>query len=174
MKELQKNTEQGKMNRTIGKWIIRIAVIVFGINVICRMVDAGKSKEYVQVQGTVTKVATENEGLVRAGNRMVQSYSYGVWVEYPLQGIDYPQTLYENHQISQNYSKGDVVTVLYHKYATYKAYIAKKDWMTGAYLPASKWYNVPFVIAIVLFIAGLLLYKNCLDWKDLAELFRAI
>lgn len=156
--EMQTKEKAEKFNRTCGKWVFRIAGIILCINVLCRMVDAGKSKEYERVTGTVTMTQTTTEW-VRAGNRSREMPRYHVWIDYPIQGDEYPETLFETYYFDI-FSEGDTVPVLYQKDAVYKGYAAKKDWMTGAYLPVSKWYNVPLIIAIVLFVIGFLLYTN--------------
>ena len=159
-RKIQKKEEEKKFNRVFGKWIIRIAGIILCINVFCRIVDAGKSREYVRVMGTVTKTQTTEHWIGR--NR---GFDYRVWIDY--QPLGYLDT----YGVSESYSfgmfsKGDTVLVLYRKDAVYEAYIAKKDWMTGAYLPVSKKYNVPLIIAAVLFVIGLLVYTNSpiLEW----------
>ena len=159
--EIQTNEKAEKFNRTCGKWLLGIAGMILCINVLCRMVDAGKSMEYVQVTGTVIKTQTTEEW-VRAGNRSREMPRYHVWIAYPIQGYEYPETIFETYY-SDIFSEGDTVPVLYQKDAVYKAYVAKKDWMTGAYLPVGKWYNVPLIIAIILFVTGFLLYTNKVD-----------
>lgn len=159
MKNRKPSKESGD-NRTIGKWILSIAGIILCINMICRIVDAGETREYVQVTGIVTFANESSEW--RAGKR---SYSYNVGIEYQPQG--YLTTEYITESYSFNlFSKGDAVPVLYRKDAVYDAYVAKKDWVTGAYLPVSKSYNVPLIIAFVLFVIGILFYTNSpvLDW----------
>ena len=49
---------------------------------------------------------------------------------------------------------------MYQKGKVYKAYAAKKDWITRAYLPVSKNYNMPFIISVVLLVIGFLFYTN--------------
>lgn len=63
---------------------------------------------------------------------------------------------------------------MYKKDAVSEAYIAKKDWMTGAYLPVKQYYNVPFVIAVILLVIGFLLYTNSpiVDWYLHGPFFR--
>ena len=159
--EIQTNEKAEKFNRACGRWMFRIAGMILCINVLCRIVDAGKSMDYVQVTGTVTMTQTTKEW-VRAGNRSREMPRYHVWIEYPIQGYEYPETIFDTYHDNM-FSKGDTVPVLYRKDAVYEAYAAKKDWMTGAYLPVSKWYNVPLIIAGVLFVFGFLLYKNEVD-----------
>lgn len=159
--ETQTTSEEEKFNKAIGKWIFRIAGIILCINVLCRMVDAGKSREYVQVTGTVTSVYGNSEW--NAGKR---SYSYEVGVEYQPRGYLVPSEYITETYYFNMFSKGDAVPVLYRRDAVYKAYVAKKDWMTGAYLPMSNDYNVPLIISIVLFVIGFLVYTDSpiLEW----------
>lgn len=42
MQETQKNIEEEKVLRAIGKWMLGIAGIILSINLICRVVDAKK------------------------------------------------------------------------------------------------------------------------------------
>ena len=156
--------DKRSINRVCGKWLFWIAGIILCINVLCRVVDAVKSTEYVQVKGTVTAIQTTKEW-VRAGNRSFEVPSYIVWIEYPVEGYNYLEEISERYS-SHILSKGDKVPVLYQKNATHKAYVAKKDWLTGSYLPINKNYNTPFVIAIFLLIIGFLFYTNSpiLEW----------
>lgn len=167
--EIQTSEKAEKFNRACGKWVFRIAGIILCINVLCRMVDARKSIEYVQVTGTVTMTQVTKEW-VRAGNRSREMPRYHVWINYPIQGYEYSEILTETYSFDM-FSKGDTVPVLYRKDAVYKAYVAKKDWMTGAYLPVSKSYNLPLIIAVVLFIIGFLLYTNKVDIYDYVKYF---
>jgi len=152
--------KEEKFNKTVGKWMLRIAGIIFCINMLCRVIDAGKSMEYVQVSGTVTKTQTTDE--LHAGKK---SYTYHVWVTYPIKGMDWPQYISEDYSFHL-FSTGDSVPVLYRKDDFFEAYIAKKDWITKAYLPAGKSYNIPLAISIVLMVVGFLFYANSpvLDW----------
>lgn len=151
---VQRKGEEEKINRKISKWLFLIAGIILCINVYCRMVDAQKSTEYVRTTGIVTSVSERSEW--HAGKR---SYSYRVYVDYETRG--WWGTLSTSESSSFNkFSKGDTMPVLYRKDNVFEVYIAKKDWMTGAYLPVNKWYNVPLVISVVLFIVGFLLYTN--------------
>lgn len=156
--------DKRSINRVCGKWLFWIAGIILCINVLWRVVDAVKSTEYVQVMGTVAMKQTTEEW-VRAGNRSFESPSYIVWIEYPIKGYNSVEEISERYSFDM-FSKGDEVPVLYRKGATSKAYVAKKDWMTGAYLPINKNYNAPFVIAIFLLIIGFLFYTNSpiLEW----------
>lgn len=157
-REVPTSEEEEKLRKTYGKWLFRVAGIILCINVFCRMVDAGKSMEYVQVIGTVTMKQTTEEW-VRAGNRSFKSPTYIVWIEYPIKGYNSSEKISERYSFDM-FSKGDKVPVLYRKDAASKAYVAKKDWMTGAYLPVDKYYNVPLIIAAILLIIGFLLYTN--------------
>ena len=168
--EIQKEKAE-KFNRACAKWVFVIAGIILCINVLCRIIDAVKSAEYIRVTGTVTMTQTTKEW-VRAGNRSREMPRYHVWIEYPIQGYEYPETIFDTYHDNM-FSKGDTVPVLYRKDAVYEAYAAKKDWMTGAYLPVSKWYNVPLIIAGVLFVFGFLLYKNEVDLYAYAKYFIA-
>jgi len=161
---MQKKEEEEKFNKAIGRWMLRIAGIILCVNVLCRVADAARSMEYVQVSGTVTKTQTTDE--LHAGKR---SYTYHVWATYPIQGMDWSQYISEDYSFDM-FSTGDNVSVLYRKDDFFEAYIAKKDWMTGAYLPVSKSYNIPLAISIVLMVVGSLFYTNSpvLDWYTCA------
>lgn len=146
--ETQSNTEKEKFNRAISKWLFGIAGIILCINVTCRMVDAGKSKEYVQVMGTVTMTQETSEWHAKK-----KSYDYYVWLDYQPQGHLNTYSIFESYSFNL-FSEGDSVPVLYRKDAADKAYAAKKDWMTGAYLPVRKSYNMPLIIAVILLVIG--------------------
>lgn len=162
--KIQANVDETKLIRAIGKWMIIIAIVILCINTFCRLVDAEKSKEHVQVSGTVSKVHVSSEW-VRAGNRMVNASTYTVWVRFRPAGW-LSEDVIVNDYNDNIFSVGDTVTVLYPKNAIWKAYAAKKDWLTGAYLPVSKDYNLPLILSIILFVVGLLFFKNSpiLDW----------
>lgn len=164
---LSAEEETKQFNKIIGKLLLRIAVIILAINLFCRVTDAIESKDYIQVTGTVTDTYTTSSW--NAGKR---SYTYHVQVEYQRKGWAGTSSVSEVHS-SYALSEGDEVPVLYKKNSLSKDYIAKKDWLTGAYLPARKWYNVPFVIGVVLFVLGFLLYTNSpvLDWIERADQF---
>ena len=102
---------------------------------------------------------TNEKEWVRAGNRSFESLTYIVWIEYPIEGYNYLEEISERYSFDM-FSEGDKVPVLYCKDATSKAYVARKDWMTGAYLPVDKYYNVPVIIAAILLGIGFLLYTN--------------
>lgn len=156
--ETQTNIEEGKFIRAIGKWMLGIAGIILAINLICRLADAKESMEYTQVTGTVTKVQTLSKW-TRAGRHSTKLSSYCVWVDYQPQGYPIRQTITESYS-NRLFSVGETMPVLYHRGKVYKAYVAKKDWITGAYLPLSKNYNAPFIISVVLFVIGFLFYTN--------------
>ncbi|MBQ8117575.1 MAG: hypothetical protein IJ147_05900 [Lachnospiraceae bacterium] len=158
--EKSTNIEEDKFVKTVGRWILTIAAIILGVNIICRGVDAVKSKSYMKVTGTVTKTQT-TEQWTHAGGRSFEVPTYHVWVKYqiPVRTTTMTETLTENHT-RRMFSKGDEVLVLYDKNAYYNAYIAKKDWMTGAYLPAGKNYNAPLIASLILGGIGFLLYTN--------------
>lgn len=143
-----------RVTRAIGMGMIRIAGIILCINVFCRVLDAVESKDYIQVMGTVTDAYTSNSSL-----------DYNVRVDYQPKGESWTACVSESYSSSM-FKEGQAVPVLYRGKPIYDEYIAKKDWMTGAYLRAEKWYNVPFVIAVVLFILGVLFYTDSpiLEW----------
>lgn len=170
----QTSVKTKKVCRVTGKWMLWIAGIILCINVTSRIVASQKTKEeYVQVMGTVTKVyVTTEQKYSRAAKGMVESTTYDVRIEYQPLGDILPNSIAED--LNDKYSEGDIVPVIYKKDAVYDGYIAEKDWLTGAYLPITKYYNVPFVMAIILFVIGFLLYTNSpiLDWYLHDSLFK--
>lgn len=148
--------------RTIGKWMIIIAIAILGINIICRLAGVQKSKEYVQVTGYVTKIQESTE-LVRAGNRMTYESDYMVWINFQPVGWTHEDGIVENY-VDDIWSVGDTVAVLYPKDALYDAYAAKKDWLTGGYLPARKDYDLPLIIAAILFVVGVVFMTVPSKW----------
>ncbi|MBO5241776.1 MAG: hypothetical protein J6B19_03805 [Lachnospiraceae bacterium] len=155
-----------KYTKTVGRGMMIVAIVILSINLLCRFADAEKSKEHIRVTGTVSNIQETTEW-IRAGNRSVQSSNYSVWVRFhPQDSRLLEEVIVENH-IYDLFSLGDTVVVLYPKSAVYKAYTAKKDWLTGDYLPMSKDYNMPLIIAFILLIAGFLFYKNIIDFDDL-------
>lgn len=156
--KISKKQKEDKLIRTIGKWMIGIALVILCINIICRFEDAEKSKEHIRVTGTVSKIQESTEW-ARAGNRTVNSSTYTVWVHFQPKGWLSEDIITEDFS-EDMFSVGDTVSVLYPEDTLYKAYVAKKDWMTGAYLPISKWYNIPLIISIILFVTGSLFCMN--------------
>ena len=96
--EKSANIEDDKFARAVGRWILIIATIILGVNIICRGVDAVKSKNYVKVTGTVTEAYT-TEHWTRAGGRSFEVPTYHVWVKYsiPVRTTTMTETLTENH-----------------------------------------------------------------------------
>lgn len=149
----QKAEEEKVWNRAIGKWTFRFVAFILCINVFCRFVDAQKSMEYVHVMGTVTSV-TKEEGRLAGKN----TYSYRVWVEYPV-GEEKQKSLYKTYS-DFDYALYEEVPILYRMDDVDDAYVAKKDWLTGAYLPVGKLYDIPWIIAAYFCITGILFYTN--------------
>lgn len=149
-----------KFFRKLGKLFLVVATILICMNVIGRIVYIGKSMKCEQVTGTV--VSTQDRVSYIGRN---PSYTYIVWVEYQPQGYPFAISISEENP-KFNLSKGDEVIVLYQKSNVNKAYVAKKDWLTGFYLPENKSFTMPLVIAIVLIGMGFILYTNSpiLDW----------
>ena len=160
------NGNMSKYTKIVARGMMIVAIVILSINLLCRFADADRSKEYIRVTGTVSKIQESSEW-VRAGKRMVRSSEYTVWINFqPDEDWLLEQGIVENHMYDI-FSEGDTVDVLYPKGAVYKAYTAKKDWLTGAYLPMSKDYNMPLIIAVILFVTGFLFYKNIIDFDDL-------
>lgn len=150
----QKAEEEKVWNRAVGKWTFRLVAFIICINVFCRFVDAQKSMEYVQVMGTVTSVTK----IYTASPRNDQ-YDYMTNVKYLIEGeqeSNYISECYSSYKFGQ-YEK---VPVLYRKDNVEDAYVAKKDWVTGAYLPVDKLYDIPWIIAAYLCVTGFLFYTN--------------
>lgn len=156
--------EEEKLIKIIGKWMLGIAIVILCINTFCRLADAKESKEHIQVVGTVSKIHVSSEW-VRAGNRMVNDSTYTIWIRFRPAGWLSEEVIVDDYN-DNIFSVGDTVSVLYPKAAIWKAYVAKKDWLTGAYLPVSKDYNLPLILSIILFVVGLLFFTNSpiLDW----------
>jgi len=163
--ELSDEEANKRFNRAFGKLLIRIAAFIFCVNVFCRVTDAIESKNYVQVMGTVTD--TYSTSSWNAGKR---SYNYHVRVDFQPQGWAGTTEISESDSFSR-FFEGQTVPVCYRESAVHKAYIAKKDWMTRAYLPAENAYNVPFVIGIILLVLGFLVYTDSpvLEWIERAD-----
>lgn len=155
---------EDKFITVVGRWILRIAGIILSINLICRAVDAEKSTKYIQVMGKVTKTQTTYHW-VRAGGRSRETPTYHVWMEYAIPGTSLKQHVTESYS-SDLFSMGDEVPVMCQEDPPHKAYAAKQDWLTRAYLPVSKSYNAPFILSMVLFGVGYIFYTDSpvLDW----------
>lgn len=155
-----------KFIKTIAKWALRISAVILCINMICRISDAVKSKEYLQTTGTVTKVYTTSEQ-VSSKKGSVESTSYDVRIEYQPPGDILPNSIAEIYN-DDIFSEGDTVPVLYREKFVYDGhddYVAKKDWLTRSYLPAGKDYDLPLKIFGVLFVISLLFCTDpVLEW----------
>lgn len=142
--------------KVIGKWIMVIAIVILAISILIRFAEAEKRKEHIRVDGKVSRVEETSEW-VRAGKRIVKSSDYTVWIRFQPLGWIHEDVIVENH-IDDYFSKGDTVAVMYPEDALYYAYSAKKDWLTGEYLPVSNSYDAALVISVLLFAGGVVLF----------------
>lgn len=151
--------------KTLGKVFFGLSCIILLINLGCRLFDAVQSEKYAPFAGTVTNVI---EGM-RASTSRKHSGDipyYNVWVGYsPFVDLDFEIEI-DFESTFNKWEVGDKVTVMHRIDSGDVAYVAKKDWLTGKYLPIEKNYDIPLIIAAVLTVLGFIFYKNLsiLDW----------
>ena len=62
--------------------------------------------------------------------------------------------------------KGDVLRVYYEEDDPDEAYPARKDWLTGKYLPAENDYNIPLIISVPLIAIGIYFFIDDENKKE--------
>ena len=143
-------------------WIFCIAFIIICINIGCRISDSVSSSDYERTEGTVISIRSE-KGTITTGGYYAGRYHFyeeGVsryaTIEY------YPGDRYYGERFEVKFDhrffhKGDTLQVMYklEGRSIKDNYLAKCDWITGAWLDAEKDYNTPMIISIVIIFAGI-------------------
>lgn len=153
--------EQEQLMDSMGfknQWIwalcfILLAVIIVGINVICRFADSGKLNSLEYTRGVVTGAQDQREWIGRR-SRIRNSLS----VEYTPEDSGRSYSWYDPDGSYEFFRKGDVLRVYYDEDDPEEAYPAKKDWLTGVYLRVDKSYNTALYIAIWPMLIGIFLF----------------
>ena len=139
-----------------GFWILAMHIIV--INIICRIADSSKTGHYECTDGVVIKA--EEYKTYPFGGHGRANYNYEIKVEYVPKDEDRTHIFWDYSDAYENINIGDTIRIYYNKDDPDEAYAARKDWLTGRYLPAEKRYNIPLIISAVLFIIGIFFLIN--------------
>lgn len=142
-------------------WVICIAVVIVCINIVCRIKDGIANREYEISEGKVVSITSETATLEQGGYYAGRYHVHKNGKVYYAE-IEYrPRDSYWDKHFRvkcelRHFDMGDPVTVMYDPDNIYdESYLAKKDWITGAWLVAEKDYNTPLMIAAVIVAAGI-------------------
>lgn len=142
-------------------WIFCIAFIIICINVGCRISDSVSSRDYKRTEGTVISIRSEkttiSTGGYYAGRYHVheEGISRYATIEYKTDDRYY-ETRFSIKFDHRFFHTGDILQIMYKsENGNIVEYLAKRDWITGAWLDARKDYNTPLIISIVIIIAGI-------------------
>lgn len=149
--------KQGYKNQDkVGLVFILIALTIVGINMLCRVKDSHKYDDYKYTRGTVVEFIT-NKTRTHYRRRMRYRYSYSIAVEYSPSGSNESYIVRDENDWYQFLRRGKTLRVYYDEDDPEDAHIAKKDWLTGLYLPAETNYYIAPYIALLPTIIGLYL-----------------
>lgn len=142
-----------------GKFFIFFGIILLLTSFVSRFAKASESDNYTLTTGTVTKVQMTKERSTsrRAGYSYV--YRYNIWIDYKADGAWLTDTLFLSNNIDEM-EVGEEVQVMYNNELSSKSYLAKKDWLTGKYLPAEPGYDLLAVIGIAFGLVGIYLNRK--------------
>lgn len=153
--------------RNIGRFLIVVALFNHTISTLMRVYDAIESKRYSLTEGEVSSVTSYTESThTRGGTSYVTRYN--IWVEYEVEDSSITGSVSINGA-SWSKKKGTVVPVMYRDDNPYIAYAAKKDWLTGKYLPIENSYNFIMIFTIILFVVGVLVERALKEIFDKDE-----
>ena len=141
-------------------WVFCIAAAIMIINITCRITDSQAVSDYIKTEGVVTGIRSETATLNTGGyyGRQYHFYEKGdvYHAKISFKYIDGSQT--ESFDVrfeNRVFHKDDTVPVMYNTEYSKKPYLAKRDWITGAWLNAGKDYNTPLIIALMLILFGI-------------------
>ncbi len=144
-----------------------IALIIIGINMICRVVDSHKYDDYEHTHGTVVEFIT-SETRTSFRHRRRYSTSYSIAVEYNPRGYDETLIIRDSNDWYMFYRRGTVLRVYYDEDDPEEALLAKKDWLTGLYLPCEINYYIAPYVSLLPTIIGIYLIADYNKAKKLA------
>ncbi|MCR5804266.1 MAG: DUF3592 domain-containing protein [Clostridia bacterium] len=137
----------------LGLFFILAALIIIGTNFFFRYKDSHKYDSYKCTEGTVIESIVSK--IPRPGTRGNKyDTDYSIRVEYYMEGSDKPEYFSNSDDDYVFLRRGKVVKVYYDED---DCFIAKKDALTGLYVPAEKKYDQLLIIAIFPVIIGLYL-----------------
>ena len=139
-----------------GAGFLFIAFMIIVINMVCRVVDSHKYDEYEYTVGTVVKFTsykTPRTGVRRSS----YDYYYSIEAEYYVDGYDKAFKISDSGDAYMFFRKGKELRIYYEADAPGRAFITKKDFLTGLYLPAEKQYYQPLYFSLFPTIIGIYL-----------------
>ena len=137
----------------IALWVT--AVIIAVINILMRFDMAEKIEDYTIVKGKVTEVNTRREKSVsRRSSYNTVFYTHIEFKYDDVHGREHSREFIEMSRNDNIYDVGDTARVAYDDDPN-DAFAIKKDRLCGGYLPVSKNYNAPLIVAAVLIAIGL-------------------
>lgn len=145
-----------------------VALLIIGINMLCRVVDSHKYDAYEYTVGKVIKYTTSK--MPRSGSRgSSYSYKYSITVEYQVDGTAKPYTIWDEDSAYEFFRQGKLLRVYYDEDDPKEAYLTKEDPLTGLYLPAEKQYYIPFYVAVFPALIGVYLIFDYEKAKKLSR-----
>ena len=147
-----------------GAWVVGIlliAALVFGIGFYFRYKDIRKGDSYEYVKGTVIKSYTTSTTIGRRTNS-----DHHIVVRYRPKGSDKDYTASVDD--TWNFFGGEL-RVYYKKDIPEDGYVARKDLLTGQYIPDGKNYDVPVAITGILLLCALYLFIDSVRAKSRAK-----
>ena len=162
--------KRGFKNQNLwGVAFILIAFIIVGVNFACRYKDSHKYDDYECTRGTV--VSYSSYSLPRTNTRHGRyrhKEVYLIEVEYYPDGSDRPYIYSHSDEDYQFMGSSTKIKVYYDEDDPHDCYIARKDPLTGLYLPAETNYYSAFCIALFPLIIGLYLIRDYHKARKLA------
>ena len=156
-----------KNQRLWAAGFILIALLIVGINMICRYADSHKYDDYEYTKGTViNRVVSKIPRTGTRGNRY--DYIYAIEVEY-YAGDEDERYVFHNSDDDYEFMRiGNKVRVYYDEDDPDDCCVMKKDLLTGLYLPAETNYYTALYVAIFPVIIGIYLFADYQKAKKLA------
>ena len=151
----------------VGAGFLFVAFLILVINMICRVADSHKYDSYEYTTGIVVK-ATSSKIPRNWGRGSEYDYIYSIEVEYSPEEDDKTYKISDSGEAYQFFKKGKELRIYYEKDAPGRAYITKKDFLTGLYLPAGKRYYIPLYIGLLPTSIGIFLIVDYLKARKLA------
>ncbi|MBO4636086.1 MAG: DUF3592 domain-containing protein [Clostridiales bacterium] len=162
--------KRGFKNQNLwGTAFILIALIIIGTNFACRFRDSHRYDDYECTRGTV--VSSSSYSIPRTHThrgRYRYKKMYLIEVEYYADDRDRP---YIYSHADDDYifmRRGTKVKVFYDEDDPHDSHIARKDFLTGLYLPAETNYYAALYIAVFPVVIGLYLIRDYKKARKLA------
>ena len=140
----------------VGVVFILIALLICGVNFICRFSDSHKYDTYEYTSGTVVRFNSSS------------SNEYSIDVEFYTDDSDEPFICHNSDVDYEFMRKGQKVRVYYDEDAPLRCFVTKKDLLTGLYLPAETNYYWALYAALLPTIIGVYLIADYRKARKLA------